>query len=70
MYIFSQGQDSFGPYPVVGADQANDRLIPTVSVGQYAATLARWFGLSDGQIRQILPNLGNFGSSPYLGFMG
>jgi len=69
-----QGQDIYGPYPVVGADQANDvgagRLIPTIAVDQYAATLARWFGLSDGQIRQILPNLGNFGSSPYLGFMG
>ena len=69
-----QGQDMYGPYPVVGANQANDagagRLIPTISVDEYAATLARWFGLSDGQIRQILPNLGNFGSSPYLGFLG
>ncbi len=69
-----QGQDIYGPYPVVGANQANDvgagRLIPTISVDEYAGTLARWFGLSDGQIRQILPNLGNFGSSPYLGFLG
>ncbi len=69
-----QGQDIYGQYPVVGANQANDvgagRLIPTISVDEYAGTLARWFNLSDGQIRQILPNLGNFGSSPYLGFMG
>lgn len=69
-----QGQDMYGQYPVIGVDQANDvgagRLIPTTSVDQYAGTLARWFGLSDGQIRQVLPNLGNFGSSPYLGFMG
>jgi uncharacterized protein (DUF1501 family) len=69
-----QGQDIYGQYPVVGADQANDvgagRLIPAISVDEYAGTLARWFGLSDGQIRQILPNVGNFGSSPYLGFMG
>ena len=68
-----QGQDIYGQYPVVGANQANDvgagRLIPTISVDQYAGTLARWFGLSDGQIRQILPNLGNFGSSPYVGFI-
>jgi uncharacterized protein (DUF1501 family) len=68
-----QGQDIYGQYPVIGANQANDvgagRLIPTISVDQYAGTLARWFGLSDGQIRQILPNLGNFGSSPYLGFI-
>ena len=69
-----QGQDIYGQYPVVGANQANDvgagRLIPAISVDEYAGTLARWFGLSDGQIRQILPNIGNFGSSPYLGFMG
>ncbi len=64
----------YGTYPVIGTDQANDvgqgRLIPTTSVDQYAATLARWFGLSDGQINQVLPNFHNFGSSPYLGFMG
>jgi hypothetical protein len=60
-----QGQHIYGQYPVVGAG----RLIPAISVDEYAGTLARWFGLSDGQIRQILPNLGNFGSNPYLGFM-
>ena len=50
-----QGGDMYGQYPVIGANQANDvgagRLIPTTSVDQYAGTLARWFGLSDGQIR-------------------
>ena len=69
-----QGQNMYGQYPVIGVNQANDlgagRLIPTTSVDQYAGTLARWFGLSDGQIRTVLPNFGNFGSSPYLGFMG
>jgi len=66
-----QGHDIYGQYPVVGVDQANDvgegRLIPTTSVEQYAGTLARWFGLSDSQIRQVFPNFANFGS--YLGFM-
>lgn len=69
-----QGQDMYGQYPIVGVNQANDvgagRLIPTTSVEQYAGTLARWFGLSDGQVRQVFPNFANFGSSPYLGFMG
>ena len=69
-----KGQDMYGQYPVVGVDQANDigagRLIPTTAVDQYAGTLARWFGLSDGQIRQLFPNFANFGSNPYLGFMG
>lgn len=68
------GGDMYGQYPVIGTDQQNDvgagRLIPTTAVDQYAATLARWFGLSDGQVNQVLPNFRNFGSSPYLGFMG
>jgi uncharacterized protein (DUF1501 family) len=69
-----QGKDMYGQYPVVGTNQANDvgagRLIPTTSVDQYAGTLARWLGLSDGQIKQVFPNFANFGSNPYLGFMG
>jgi uncharacterized protein (DUF1501 family) len=69
-----QGQDMYGQYPVVGVNQANDvgagRLIPTTAVDQYAGTLASWFGLSDGQVREVFPNFGNFGSNPYLGFMG
>lgn len=68
-----QGHDIYGQYPVVGVNQINDvgagRLIPTTAVEQYAGTLARWFGLSDGQIRQVFPNFANFGSDPYLGFM-
>ncbi len=69
-----QGHDMYGQYPIIGANQANDvgagRLIPTTAVDQYAGTLARWFGLSDGQVRQVFPNFANFGSSPYLGFLG
>jgi uncharacterized protein (DUF1501 family) len=68
-----QGQNMYGQYPIVGVNQANDvgagRLIPTTSVDQYAGTLARWFGLSDSQVRQVFPNFANFGSSPYLGFL-
>jgi uncharacterized protein (DUF1501 family) len=69
-----QGQDMYGQYPVIGVNQANDvgagRLIPTTAVDQYAGTLASWFGLSDGQVREVFPNFANFGSNPYLGFMG
>jgi len=69
-----QGKDMYGKYPVVGVNQENDlgagRLIPTTAVEQYAGTLARWFGLSDSQVRTVFPNFGNFGSSPYLGFLG
>ena len=68
------GQDIYGQYPVVGANQANDvgagRLIPTTAVEQYGGTLGRWMGLSDSQVREVFPNFANFGSNPYLGLMG
>jgi uncharacterized protein (DUF1501 family) len=45
------------------------RLLPTTSVDQFAATLARWFGVSPTEMRTVLPNIGNF-SNTNLGFMG
>lgn len=48
------------------------RLLPSTSVDQYAATLAKWFGVADGELTGILPNLGHFGGTGYpvnLGFM-
>ena len=47
---------------------ARGRWIPTTSVDQYAATLARWYGLSDADQAAVFPNIGNFGSSN-LGFL-
>ncbi len=37
------------------------RLLPSTSVDQYAATMAKWFGVSDNELYGILPNLDNFG---------
>jgi uncharacterized protein (DUF1501 family) len=37
------------------------RLLPSTSVDQFAATLARWFGVSDNELQLLLPNLRNFG---------
>jgi uncharacterized protein (DUF1501 family) len=66
------GRQIYGTYPdlVLGnsTDSGNGRLIPTTSVEQYAATLARWMGVSDANLPVILPNLPNFASNN-LGFM-
>ena len=49
--------------------RSRGRLIPSVSVEQYAATLGRWFGLSNAELLEALPNLANFNEQD-LGFMG
>ncbi|MEO8248216.1 MAG: DUF1501 domain-containing protein [Burkholderiales bacterium] len=38
------------------------RLLPSTATAQYAATLARWFGVADSELVGILPNIGNFGA--------
>jgi uncharacterized protein (DUF1501 family) len=62
-----QGGRVYGRFPTValGASSPEDagegRLIPTTSVDEYAAVLARWFGVTDGlQIATVMPNLGRF----------
>ncbi len=68
-----RGRDVYGAFPDlafnVATDAGNGRLIPSIAVDQYAATLARWMGVSDNDLGVILPNLANFGSSN-LAFMG
>jgi uncharacterized protein (DUF1501 family) len=44
------------------------RWIPSTSVEQYAATLARWYGLQNEDMPTVFPNLGNFPLTN-LGFM-
>ena len=39
------------------------RLLPSTSVDQFAATLARWFGCSATELPGILPNIGNFSNT-------
>lgn len=67
-----RGGDFYGSMPdlTVGGpdDTKHGRWIPTVSVDEYNATLARWFGVSDSDMSVILPNIGRF-AQPDLGFM-
>jgi uncharacterized protein (DUF1501 family) len=44
------------------------RLLPTLSVDQYSATLASWFGVSNSELPSVAPNIGRFASAN-LGFM-
>jgi uncharacterized protein (DUF1501 family) len=68
-----QGGRYFGTAPHISIatdDQVGQgRLLPSTSVDQYAATLARWFGVSASELPAIFPNLANFSNSN-VGFMG
>ena len=68
-----QGGDIYGQMPQVSRNSIdtveNNRLIPTTSVDQYSATMARWFGLTDSELASVFPNLRNF-ATPDLGFLG
>ena len=44
------------------------RLIPTISNSQYIATVLKWFGLDDNEIKTILPEIDNF-DTKYLDFL-
>jgi uncharacterized protein (DUF1501 family) len=79
-----RGGDLYGSFPVLGPkntrnnefdsspDQlGNGSLLPTTSVEQLGATLARWMGLGDSQLLDIFPNLARFDAGRRnLGFMG
>jgi uncharacterized protein (DUF1501 family) len=58
------GRTIYGRYPLLQIDGPEDvgggRMIPSVSCDQFAATLARWFGVPDSQLAVVAPHIGNF----------
>jgi len=67
-----QGGRLYGRYPqlvIEGPDDTDSgRWIPTTSVDEYAATLARWFGVPASDMPLVFPNIGRF-AAPNLGFL-
>ena len=64
----------YGTAPAVANNGPDDvgqgRLLPSTSVDQYAATLGKWFGISDSDLLTVLPNLVNWNASQRnLGFV-
>ena len=68
-----QGGRLFGQVPTLAINGPNDtgdgRWIPSTSVDEYSATLAKWFGVSATDMPTVFPNLNRF-NNPDLGFMG
>ena len=66
------GRELYGSYPLLTIDGPEDvsggRMIPSTSADQYAATLAKWFGIPDADLDVVAPNLMNFADRD-LGFM-
>lgn len=66
------GRDIYGTFPelqIGGPDDVGGgRIIPTTSADQYAATLAKWFGIPDVNLDIVAPHIDNFLQRD-LGFM-
>jgi len=69
-----RGSQTYGTFPnqaLGGPDDTDSdgRWIPTTAVDQYAATLAKWFGVPDADIPAVVPNIARFATRD-LGFLG
>jgi uncharacterized protein (DUF1501 family) len=68
-----KGGDFYGTPVTQALDGPDDlgnagRWIPTTALDQYGATLCRWFGIAEGDLAYVFPNLGAFANTN-LGFM-
>lgn len=71
------GGQIYGEYPSLALGGNDDIggaiLLPSISTDQYFAELSKWFGVENGDLSYVLPNIGNFydpnSSSLPIGFM-
>jgi uncharacterized protein (DUF1501 family) len=67
-----RGNETYGTWPETALRGPNDvgrgNLLPTTSVEQYAGTLAKWFGVPDASMTDVVPRAANW-SALDLGFM-
>jgi len=62
------GRQVYGEQPsyITGSDDDTGnkgRVIPSLSINQFGATLGSWMGLSDGDLLEVFPDLANFDSN-------
>ncbi len=67
-----KGRNTYGKFPALAVggpdDTSTGRWIPTTAVDQFAATMAKWFGVTGSNLTTVFPNLARF-VAPDLGFM-
>jgi uncharacterized protein (DUF1501 family) len=68
-----KGQQTYGAFPNLNINTGDDatnagRWVPKISVDEYSATLAKWFGVPPSNLNLIFPNLSHF-ANPDVGFM-
>jgi len=72
-----KGGEVYGEYPSLALDGKDDVggaiLLPSISTDEYFAELSKWFGVENGDLSYVLPNIGNFynpqSSTLPIGFM-
>ena len=68
-----KGGELFGTFPSLELDSDDDyrgdgRMIPTTSITQHTATIAKWFGVPESRLSEVLPNIRNFSGNEDLGY--
>ena len=72
-----KGGQIYGEYPSLALNSKDDVggaiLLPSISTDEYFAELSKWFGVTNGDLSYVLPNIGNFynvnSNSLPIGFM-